>query len=228
MLPYSLRHLSDALPGIEVSAKPFDPEGEWEHNYAIWNPSRGKGFKSAVAGSFRIRKRLTTDGDTRLQVTQVIKMQGVNGTGNTKASITCAADDLAAPIRWKIDSEVVDPNGKQVKLTAVSGSGEKKVSGRLSSSWSLFDAVQRLPFDAKELRFDMLEELELLRPDQILWPGETAEIEVGRRKVRLHSFEQIGTGILPMTYWLDDEHRLIIAVNERRAFILGAKAGGGK
>ncbi len=222
MLPYSLDLLSDCLPGVHVPTEPFDPNGEWESNYVMWNPARSQSTKSELAGSLRIRRRLTPDGEIRLQVTQIIKMAGTNGSGKTRAGVTCAADDLSTPLRWKIDSEILDPNGKQVKLTAVSISGEEAIhaSRRLSSNWSLFDAVQRLPFDAKELRFDMLEELELSRPEQRLFPGETAEVELGGRMTKLHSFEHIGRGILPTTYWLDDRHRLLIAVGGRRAFLL--------
>lgn len=241
MLPYSLDLLSDCLPGIYVPTEPFDPNSEWECNYAMWNPARSKSTKSELLGSLRVRRRLTADGEIRLQVTQIIKMAGLNGSGITKASVTCMADDLSTPIRWQIDSEVVDPKGKQVALTATSISGEAskgsiilhgekdariKASEKLSSNWSLLDAVQRLPFDSKELRFDMLEELELLKPEQRLFPGPSAEVELGGRMMKLHSFEQVGRGILPVTYWLDDEHRLIIAVGGRRAFLLDSKAGG--
>jgi hypothetical protein len=241
MLPYSLDLLSDCLPGIDVPTDPFDPKGEWECNYAVWNPARAKDAKSELLGSLLIRRRRPAGGNIRLQLTQVIKMNGLNGSGITKASVTCAADDLSTPIRWKIDSEVVDPKGKQVALTATSISGEAsrgsitlhgekdariKASEKLSSNWSLLDAVQRLSFDSKALEFDMLEELELLKPEQRLSPGPTAEVELGARMTKLHSFEHIGRGILPVTYWLDDEHRLLIAVGGRRAFLLDSKAGG--
>lgn len=229
MRPYSLNLLRDALTGVEAPTGPFDPGGEWSHSYVMWNPARAvKNAKSEKAGSLRIRKKLTADGKIRLQVTQIVKMQGTNGLGISKALVTCTADDLSTPIRWSVDSEIMDTKGKQVPLTAISISGENKETGKLSSNWSLFDAVQRLPFDAGELRFEMLEEMELRKPDQILWPRETAEIELGGRKVKLHSFEQIGTGVLPFTYWLDDEHRLIAVVNQRRAYLLDSKAGGAK
>jgi hypothetical protein len=117
-----------------------------------------------------------------------------------------------------------------VPLTSTSVSGENAVqAGRLTTSnWSLFEAVQRLPFDCRELRFEMFEEMELRKPEHGLWPGAAADVEIGGRTVKLHSFEQIGRGILPMTYWLDDQHRLIIAVNARRAYLLDSRAGGAK
>lgn len=244
MLPYSLAPLSDALTGMKAPAGTFDSNGEWEHSYIMWNPARAvKNAESARAGNLRIRKRLTPDGKIRLQVAQIIQMQGVNGSGKTKATVTCAKDELCTPMTWKIDSEIISPAGKQVHLTATGVTGEAdkgnvllhaekdmriKASERLSSNWSLFEAVQRLPFDAGELRFDMLEELELLKPEHRLFPGAGAEVEIGGRMVRLHSFEQLGRGILPMTYWLDDQHRLIVAVNQRRAYLFDLGMGGAK
>ncbi len=242
MLPYSLMPLSDALTAIGPPVGEFDPAGEWEHDYAIWNPARAaKNAKSARAGSLRIRKRLTPEGNIRLQVTQTVEMQSTNGSGKTKATVTSAKDELCTPIRWKIESEIIGPEGKQVPYTkaGISGEADKgnvvlhaekemriKTSERLCSNWSLFEAVQRLPFGAAEMRFDMLEELELLKPEHRLFAGSEAEVEIGGRKVKLHSFEQLGRGILPMTYWLDDEHRLLIAVNQRRAYILDARPAG--
>ena len=229
MLPYSLDLLSDCLAGIHVPAEPFDPNGEWTHNYTMWNPARAKSAKSELMGSLRIHRRLTPDGNIRLQVTQITKMAKENGSGRTKAGVTCRADELATPIQWRVDFQIIDPQGKTVPMTAVSvlGKADKlRVSGRHSSNWSLFDAVQRLPFDSRAVEFTMLEELELLRPDQRLSPGVRAEVEIGGRLMKLHSFEHVGRGILPITYWLDDNHRLIIAVGGRRAFLYESETGG--
>lgn len=229
MLPYSLDLLSDCLAGIHVPTEPFDPNGDWVSNYTMWNPARAKSAASERLGSLRIHRKLTPDGNIRLQLTQITNMARENGSGKSKAGVTCKADDLCAPIQWKIDSEILDPQGKQVDLTAVSVSGRAdrmKVSGRLSSNWSLFDAVQRLPFDSKTIEFTMIEELELLRPEQRLSPAATADVEVGGRLMKLHSFEQTGRGILPITYWLDDQHRLIVAVGGRRAYLLDSVGGG--
>lgn len=88
-----------------------------------------------------------------------------------------------------------------------------------TGSWSLFDAVQRLPFEVDPIEFDMLDDLELMKPRQRLVAGPSIEVVLNGRKLRLHSFEQIGEGILPYSYWLDDQHRLLIAVGGVRAFI---------
>jgi hypothetical protein len=231
MLPYSLELLSDRLKGIHVPAEPFDPNGEWVHDYSIWNSARAVDAKSERLGSLRIHRRLMPNGNIRLQVTEVAMMPGPKGSGVMKAGVSCKADDLCTPIQWKTDSDVLDPQGKEVPLTAigVSNRADKlKASGRLSSNWSLFDVVQRLPFDSKTIEFTLLDELALVKPDQKLSAGQTAEVELGGRMVKLHSFEQIGRGILPITYWLDDQHRLIIATGGRRSYLLDSVGGGTK
>lgn len=243
MLPYSLELLSDCLPGIRVPDEPFDPNREWQADYIMWSPARGRSAKSERMGSLHIRRRVTPGARIRLQLTQVIQMAGTNGQGITKAGVTCEKDALSTPIKWQVTSEINDPQGKAVKFAAANISGEAsqesivlhrekdsriKVSAALTSNWSLLEAVQRLPFDSKALEFDMLEELELLKPGQRLAPGASTEAELGGRKMKLHSFEQTGRGILPWTYWLDNAHRLIVAVSARRAFLLDSKAGGAK
>ena len=74
----------------------------------------------------------------------------------------------------------------------------------------------------------MLEDLDLFKPEQSLRPVGAVTLELGGRQVRLHGFRQIGRGILPTHYWLDDEHRLIAAAGALRAFIwdTGAAARG--
>ncbi len=94
-----------------------------------------------------------------------------------------------------------------------------KAPKAFTGSWLLFDVVQRLSFDTKPIQFDMLDDLERLKSRQRIAPGPTVEITVGGHHLSLHSFEQTGEGILPYCYWLDDQHRLLMAVGGLRAFI---------
>jgi len=95
----------------------------------------------------------------------------------------------------------------------------------LSSNWSLFDALQRLPGNNVEpLAFDMLEEMDLLKPNQRLAYRRSLELPLSDQKVKLHCFEHLGEGILPYEYWLDDQRRLLIAVSGMRAFIFDPTA----
>ena len=94
---------------------------------------------------------------------------------------------------------------------------------RLTSNWSLLDALQRLAADdTQPLTFDMLEELDLLKPNQRLVRRHATEVELAGQPVRLEGFEQTGRGILPYAYWRDDQSRLLLAVGGMRACLWDA------
>lgn len=234
-LPYSLDILSDYLPNVTPPEGSFDPTGDWDHRYTMWIALRGIHGKSHKGGALRIRRSATSSGGAELAISQVTGPMGGGGRiSHTTAQAICDTDRLTTPRKWRIENRLVDPNGRQVDLTQARISGESKsgqvalrgrktdtlkMPGPFTSSWSLFDAVQRLPFDAQPIRFDMLEDLDLPKPGQRLAPGPSVELTLGARSVRLHSFEQTGYGILPYTYWLDDAHRLLMAVGGVRTFI---------
>jgi len=91
----------------------------------------------------------------------------------------------------------------------------------LATNWGLFDAVQRLdPGLAQPLVFDMLQDFDLHKPGQTLRSGGTVDVEFARGPVRLHGFHQLGHGVLPYEYWVDDEGRLVLAVGGYQGYVL--------
>ena len=97
---------------------------------------------------------------------------------------------------------------------------KRKVAEHLSCDWCLFEAVQRLEFDKKELpTFDMLEGLSLLRQDQHLSYRDVYAQKVGAKTANLCKFDQLGRGILPYEYWLDTKHRLLVVTSMNKAYI---------
>ena len=234
VLPFSLDIISDYLVGFNPPEGPFDPSGEWDHRYAMWLALRGAFGKSSKRGALRVRRAVDASGGVALSVSQTTSLLDEGKTGHTTASVTCTADKLATPKKWEIESRILDAKGKPVDHSITRVTGEVagggivlrvvadrrlKTSKAFTGSWSLFDAVQRLPFDTDPIRFDMLEDLELMKPRQVLAPGPSVEVTLGGRNVRLHSFEQTGDGILPYSYWLDDQHRLLLAVGGVRTFV---------
>ena len=232
MLPRALSIYSSRFPTIHVPTGPFDPKGELTSNFIIWMAQNTD--KYASVGSLRFHKSNASSGNIQLQVDQSIRLNPPRNWGITTASLTCRDDALSTPVNWKVASKVTHDAGKIVDLTEVSITGKAaggiitlhrekdrqiKMPGPFTSNWSLIDAVQRLPFDSKVLKFDLLEDLELHRPEQRLAPGQTAEVELGGRTIKLHSFEQVGRGIPPTTYWLDDQHRLVFVIAGLRALL---------
>ena len=238
VLPFSLDIVSDYLAGLSPPDGPFDPQGEWDHRYVMWIALRGQFGKSHKHGALRIRRLVDASG-ARVSISQTTGPLDMGKTGHTTATVTLSlskglADRLATPGKWEIESRILDAAGKPVEYSQTRVTGEVtqgaivfrgasdrrlKAPKAFTGSWSLFDAVQRLPFDAPPIRFDMLDDLELMKPRQRLAPGPAIEVTLGGRSLKLHSFEQTGDGILPYSYWLDDQHRLLAAVGGVRTFI---------
>ncbi len=239
-LPRSYGAVDDFLNAFQHPTEPFDPDGDWEHRYAVWIvvPKQGVG-RSHRAGSLHLRRQPAEAGAIRLSVA-LAAQQGGNTTYQVSARLVAAADALTTPRSWELDAQILGAQRQPVADTQVSETGEvangvirlRGTRQRLipepeawTSNWSLFDAVQRRPIDrAEPLAFTMLEELSLPKPDQRLAYREATELELGGRLVRLHCFEQTGVGILPYQYWLDDQHRLLVAVGGLRAFVFDATA----
>ncbi len=238
--------MREVLERLRAPEGPFDPRGEWEHRYSVWvlSPERGaKGEHPHPNGTLTLKRKPAGEGALTLEVDFNISTRGPAG-ARTRASLTCAADRLATPRQWELRFEAVEQGEPVAQTTVVEtavvrdgvlvrrGHAEHriKLARAFTSNWSLFEAVQRLPFDSAPAGFDMFEDLDLLKPDQRLRPAGEVALELGGRPVRLRAFRQIGRGILPTHYWLDDQHRLIAASGALRGFIWdnGAAAPGRK
>lgn len=231
--------MREILAPLRVPEGPFDPQGAWEQRYSVCvlAPERGaKGEHPHPYGTLLLKRKPAGEGRLTLEVDLTLATRGPSG-ARTRASLTCAADRLATPREWELRAEAVE-RGETVAETVVAetaavrdgvlvrrGRVERKLAlpRPFTSNWSLLEAVERLPFDTAPLNFDMLEDLDLYKPEQSLRPAGTVTAELGGRQVRLHGFRQIGRGILPTHYWLDDQHRLIAASGGLRAFIREGK-----
>ncbi|MCX7047506.1 MAG: hypothetical protein NTX50_18735 [Candidatus Sumerlaeota bacterium] len=238
--PMTLERARPCLEGFQPPAGAFDPRGAWEHRYAIWVAYPGFPIapipKSAAMGELKLRRKPAGQGGFTLEAAQTT-MQGNRGSTRYRvlAKMDCAEDALATPRSWELNSSSANATGQVTEETQVSRTG-KVAGGRMickgkterilpapkafTSNWSLFEAIQRLPATgAQPLEFDLLEEMDLLKPGQRLTFRETVEIELAGKPLRLHGFDQIGQGVPPYQYWLDDQRRLLLAVGWMRAYI---------
>ena len=249
-LPHSLAKAVECLEGFQAPSGPFDPNGAWEHKYALWIVLPESQFGATRRlGGFRIKRTPASANDATLQVdlAAVLGGRAFYGKGTScyrvSAQLTCATDRLSTPRSWDLRSMILYETNKPVPGTEARETGQvaegmirrrgaRRAKERtapapkaFTSNWSLFDAIQRLPGnEIAPMTFDMFEELDLLKPNQRLAYRQSIEMELGGKPVKLHGFEQIGEGILPYTYWLDDQRRVLMAIGGRRAFILDPSA----
>ncbi|HUT34249.1 MAG TPA: hypothetical protein VNE39_12260 [Planctomycetota bacterium] len=233
------------LDGIQRFLAPpqekLEATGSWDSSYVVLNSSSTRvASEPRPAGMLRVRRTPAADGaSARLDVELVARGQWF-GSFRMAAAIECATDALATPRSWKLSTASLDAQDRPVALTAVEESGRiedgtvvrtgakerrTKAPGAVTSNWSLFDAVQRLPREkTPPLDFALLEDLDLLKANQRLtWRG-AATVQVGGKPLELFGYQQLGEGILPHHYWLDAAGRLLIVYGGLRCFVFNARA----
>ncbi|MHB9036431.1 MAG: hypothetical protein ACYC64_07170 [Armatimonadota bacterium] len=243
-VPHHLDTLQEYFAAYPIENDTFDPCSAWENNYSLWfvipgtPPAAGSTGKGA--GMLRIRRGLTNAGEFALDIISTTTALENNKSHKKIINITCDNNLLSTPKRWSLRSCIYYADGQPAKHTDVSISGkvasnviirnsakERKLKAPkyFTSDWSLFDAIQRLSFVVGlPISFDMFEDMDILKSDQKLVYTHSVEINAGRQVIRLHGFEQIGCGILPHYYWLDDQHRLIAAMKGTCAYLLDTSA----
>lgn len=217
---------------------PFDPLGAWEHHYAVCalTPERrAAGENPRPYGTLALTRTPAAGGQFTLGVDFSVTTRAQSG-WRTHAEIICATDRLATPTKWELRSAPLEETpASGFTETAVYRSGIVTRSGRVqrklampgpyTSNWSLMEAVQRLPFtEFAPLDFEMLEDLDERKPGQSLKPAGEFTLDLASKPVRLHAFRQIGRGILPIHYWVDDRHRLLAVSGGLRGFVWGPAA----
>jgi hypothetical protein len=207
----------------------FDPRGPWRHAYSIWVVGMdNSGYLQLERTAAALKVRMTV-------------AQSAGSMQRTEAAIECADDALFTPRAWRMDCWLDGLDGKPIPQTKVSGQAvlkdgnleleiggrtvTRKVPARITSNWSLFDVVQRLPgAQTQPLSFALLEDLDLVKADQQLIFRESREIKLNGKALKLDRYDHLGQGVLPWQYWVDDRHRLLVAYSGQKAFVFDAEA----
>ncbi|HPA20692.1 MAG TPA: hypothetical protein PLU30_23285 [Verrucomicrobiae bacterium] len=235
-LPLSWAKFAPAIDAFVPPTGTFDPAGTWDMRWRILVTVGGMAG-GAQPGTLRIQRQPGPSGTAKLAFETQVTLGGLQRFSMT-GTLSCAPDALTSVTTWEMESTVQDIKGGPIESTRVRERGTATTDGAeidragkkfrlaakppLTSNWSLFDAVQRLSPDAAPGPFGMLEDLALLRHDQRISPDETRVLSLGGKAMRLRSFVQIGDGILPTHYWLDESGRLIFASCGLRGYMLDA------
>ena len=231
-VPLTLDSLVDygAFGGFIPPVETFDPDGAWENRYRVWL------YSASNQGTMRLTRSATPPSQTGVLNVEQSVIQSPGSVHQTSAQIQFVADALSTPQSWQIDSVILDLNSQPIEKSRVLETGSVTggqiqviANGRtllrpapavFTSNWSLFDAVQRLPGPATTpLEFDLLEELDLLKTGQRLSYQESRTLDVNGNNLSLIGYHLIGEGILPYEFWVDEQHRLLIALSGLRAYI---------
>jgi hypothetical protein len=214
-----------ALGNFPPSSEGFKPNGSWVNTYRIWTCHGYRESGNQNVGFIRLERIGQSGKEFVLNVHQeVAQRDGI--TNIIEATIKCRNNQLASPLEWKLSSRFIGEDGKNIPgLSSNNNDAATDETGAMTGDWCLFEAVQRLKIDKKTLlAFDMLEGQSLLKKDQRLSYRGITGTKIGGEVISLHCFVQLGNGILPCEYWLNENHRLLIVTSMNKAYILDDKA----
>lgn len=217
----------------------FDPCGAWEHHYSLWLSHFESRERAGRHGWLRLRRQPLADGGARLEVHEEL-LERDGAPSLAVAELTCAADALATPRRWHLTRFVLGDDHLPLEGTRLDELGESdgqllrhRLEGdharpappRWTTNWCLFDVVQRLGRDSAPLEFELLDEMERMRPGhRLAWCGSVKTTHHGQA-LELDGFELTGPGTLPWTLWRDQQQRVLVAADLQWGFVWDPNAG---
>lgn len=224
LTPILLKEL-DALNKLPFTPRDFKPAGNWVSTYRIWTCHGYRESGNENVGFLRIERTTDSEKTFVLNIHREV-MQTDAITHIIDGTIMCRNNQLASPVEWKLQSRLFGPDGRNISELLSSDSGKATMGAeRTTGDFCLFEAVQRLAYEKEiSVNFDLLEGMCLSKPRHRLSYRGISPLKMDGRDIMLHCFVQLGSGILPYEYWLDDRHRLLVVTSMNKAYILDDKA----
>lgn len=210
-----------ALEKFPSTPADFKPEGNWVNTYRIWTCHGYRESGNQNVGTLRLERTRDSDRMFTLSIRQEIDQ--TDGLTNViEGTIKCRKNQLASPVEWRLASRFEGPEGTVVpELGSRNHVAATESATDTAGDWCLFEAVQRLAFhESSPLIFDLLEGMSLSKPGHLLSYRGTYPMKTRGRSIPLHCFAQLGSGILPYEYWLDEHHRLLAVISMNKAYVL--------
>lgn len=230
---FPLKGFNEALKKMPAPDEQFNPAGEWENTYELYSLA-GRGNAN---GSVRLQRRKKGNG-IMLQL-EYRKQTGGHPCLLADAALEFDNDLPGTPRNWKLYSRTEQAPGrvmpetelrKQAKCSAqgmrietARTRKDEKVQGPFTISWALFEAVQRMPrkegfstdFFTLFDHFDQRKENHQIK----YWKAADVAFPNGLT-MKLHAFEQIGHGVLPIYYWVSDHGQLMAVISGIEGYML--------
>ena len=232
---FPIDSLGPLLGRYEPPEGKFAPDAAWIQTYGVYTLA-GRKLGGSRVGKLEIRRAVGNKGAAALRVQYDRNLTG--GFQKTAGTIHTRADDtLNQPRTWSFQTQLLDAAGKPiahtrqtktgtvvagvVQIKDATGTKKHKIPGRCAMNWGLFDVVQRLGREkTKPMSFTLIDHFDQVKPDYTLSYRKTLDVPVGRRKIRLTAYDQIGRGNVPWVYWVDARGRLLLVVAGLEAYML--------
>jgi len=218
--PYAVKPIRDHLSRFLPVQTALDRK-QYALTYDIinWHWARGKRgtYANSVIGKLTIERK-EANGQVVYNISHETLIGGVNNF--VKAQIICNTDELNSLRRWNLHSYEVGPKGKINPLSKLTEKGNCR-GGRIQinssnnhyefypkkqvlTQWTILDVLIRKANPYLSIKFDLLQDLSLFKPNQsLVYDGETLVKCKDGNSVTLQTYAQVGGGILPIHYLLD-------------------------
>jgi len=226
-----------AFSGSPALPAGCDVAGDWSQTYRIWGNSGRFRFQNKDMGYLRIDRRRDGEGLT-FQVDHVlVNADGIENT--VKAGILCRDDELASPVRWRLETGFTDASrcprpelsltlegsveDGRVFETCRGSRRELDLSPPFTADWCLVDVVQR--WAGQRIEFTLLEGLTKVKAGHHLGSmGAGLAAKLAADGMRPRCVYEIGHAILPRQYWLDDADRVVLMTSNSVMYVLDDEA----
>ncbi len=220
----------DGFPGVPPG---YNVAGDWSQTYRIWGNSGRFRFQNKDMGYLKI-DRTKDAGGLRFAVEHLIV--NADGIENTmRAEIVCRDDELASPVKWRLETQFTDTSRcvrPELSLSLegaledghvfeTCGGRRRRLDVRppFAADWCLVDVVQRCR--GRRMEFTLLEGLTKVKAGHWI---DRMEPELADRLaaegMRPLCVYQIGHGILPRQYWLDAADRAVLILSNAVMYVL--------
>jgi len=216
---------------IALPEEAFDASGSWQSRFGVYS-TVGNGSR---VGQLSLQRVVKPGG--RVLLDMKYEKTHLGGRQQITAKIHLPAHSrLSTPSDWSFRAHVLDASGRVFENTRIkksvvvnsgtmtvhdaSGSTEIPLQGEYALNWALFDAVGRLPAERMtRARFTLIDHFDQVKPDHVLSFRTTTDVTIGGRARRLHAYDQLGRGIVPWVWWVDEDGRLLAAVSGLETYL---------
>lgn len=217
----------------------FDPDGSWTQTYAMYVLIPRESIR---VGEFTLVRQ--PQGSNTFTLGVYPRRLSVSGFSQfERAELHCRSDALASPVTWVFDSKLArkasDPPYLQSgrRFTGMVRNGvlmirdnirttRTPLHGAYGSEWTLLEAVQRLPRQhTRTLSYTLIKQFATPEPFHTLAYRDLVTIDLKDGPLKLHSYCDIGSGVIPTTYWVDEHNRLVFVCSGLQVYALTAVNG---
>ena len=230
--PYAVRAIREYLKDFS----PVDRDATDFENFTltfrivnwVFAPNVPAPNPTSEMGSLIIQRRVR-NGEIEYQIEQQTE---VGGTNHLEAQILCEDNELDTLKSWNIKTRYMLPSGKEDERLVLAESGTNREgtirlgSGQsfqaenpVVSQWTVLHHLMTRGNEHTHSSFELLQDLSLFKPNQTLMYDGPLRID-NKDGLNVGTFVQIGSGIQPIHYLLDDQMRPQIVTFSILAWIL--------